>query len=238
MATSEKAAVTNNDDESKDTSNDIPDTVEVLQSKAMDQLFYMIRNKETSHDDYVFYANRICRMLAEEGLARINDNKSETIETPCGSWTGIKPLDVKQLCVVSILRSGDILCDAVLQICRGISVGKILVQRDESSKDKHCVHFYTKLPKHISTLKVLLVDPMLGTAGSSSAAMNILIKHGVKEENILFLNLLGCSEGLWVLKKAFPKLRIVTCGVEPYMNEHKYLVPGIGDFGDRYYNTE
>jgi len=238
MAATQVPSVADKDTESKDTSDDIPDNVEVLKSKAMDQLFYMIRNKDTSHEDYVFYANRLCRMLAEEGLARINDNKPESIETPCGSWTGIKPMDMKSLCVVSVVRSGDILCEAVLQICRGISVGKILVQRDESSKDKHCVHFYTKLPKHISTLKVLLVDPMLGTGGSSSAAMKILLEHGVKEENILFLNLLGCSEGLWVLKKAFPKLRVVTCGVEPRMNEHKYLVPGIGDFGDRYYNTE
>ena len=79
---------------------------------------------------------------------------------------------------------------------------------------------------------------MLGTGGSSSAVTKILIDNGVKEDNILFLNVLGCSEGLWVLKKAFPKLRVLTCGVEPYLNEHKYLVPGIGDFGDRYYNTE
>ena len=141
----------------KDTSNDIPDNVEILKSKAIDQLFYMIRNKDTSHEDYVFYANRLCRILAEEGLARINDNEAEEIETPCGKWTGVKPMDMKKLCVVSIVRSGDILCEAVLQICRGISVGKVLVQRDEESKDKHCVHFYTKLPKHISTLKVLLV---------------------------------------------------------------------------------
>ena len=141
----------------KDSSHNIPDNVEILKSKAIDQLFYMIRNKETKHEDYVFYADRLCRILAEEGLARINDNEEEEIVTPCGKWIGIKPMDAKKLCVVSIMRSGDILCDAVLQVCKGISVGKVLVQRDESSIDKHCVHFYTKLPKHISTLKVLLV---------------------------------------------------------------------------------
>ena len=141
----------------KNTSNDIPDNVEILKSSAIAQLFYMIRSKETKHEDYVFYVNRLCRILAEEGLARINDNELEEIETPCGKWTGIKPMDPKKLCVVSIVRSGDILCEAVLQICRGISVGKVLVQRDEESEDKHCVHYYTKLPKHISTLKVLLV---------------------------------------------------------------------------------
>ena len=167
MATKPKDAITDEtesksiDTESKpqfkDTSKDIPDNVEILKSKAIEQLLYMLRNKDTSHEDYVFYSNRLCRILAEEGLARINDNEPNEITTPCGKWTGIKPLSTKKLCVVSIVRSGDILCEAVLQICRGISVGKVLVQRDENSKDKHCVHYYTKLPKHISTLKVLLV---------------------------------------------------------------------------------
>jgi len=115
------------------------------------------------------------------------------------------------------------------------------MQRDEATEDKAAVHFYTKLPRYIAKehVRVLLVDPMLGTAGSSSGALKILVgKFGVAEQNILFLNVVACREGLLRLNKEFPKVRVLTCAVDSHLNDDKYLVPGLGDFGDRYYRTE
>jgi uracil phosphoribosyltransferase len=118
-------------------------------------------------------------------------------------------------------------------------VGKILCQRDESHPDKAAKLFYSKFPRDIAELEyVILVDPMLATGGSAMLAIETLIKEGVKEERILFLNVVSCPEGLDALTKHYPKIQIVTAAVDSHLNEDKYIVPGLGDFGDRYYSTE
>ena len=159
---------------------DIPKNVEVLESKALRLLFTVIRNKETSNEDYIFHCDRLCRILAEEGVAifseQIHESKKVTIETACGTYNGVKRMANKDLCIVSIVRSGDILLEAVRSICPGAAIGKILLQRVESSKKKHPIHLYTKLPPNVAKLKVMLVDPMLGTGGSATAAIKILKK--------------------------------------------------------------
>ncbi|KAG6579754.1 uracil phosphoribosyltransferase [Phytophthora cinnamomi] len=119
-----------------------------------------------------------------------------------------------------------------------IAVGKILIQRDESSDDKHPVMYYSKLPPSVATFEnVLVVDPMLGTGGSITMAIKTLLAAGVDENRITFLNVLSCPEGLAALFSAHPNVKVVTAGVDRGLNEAKYLVPGIGDFGDRYFNT-
>jgi len=142
-----------------------------------------------------------------------------------------------QLCVVSIVRSGDILLESIRKLEPGIRVGKILIQRDESTEDKRPVFFYDKLPSDISKSYVLLVDPMVGTAGSMLCATDKLIDHGVKPANILFVNLFSCEEGIGKIQARHPDIKIITLAIDDYMNSHKYLIPGVGDFGDRYYGT-
>jgi len=218
----------------------LPPNVEVIKSRAISILFTIIRNKNTTNQQYVLYCDRLCRLLAEEALACFameNKNNLIEIETPCGKWKGYSPLNNNLLCCVSILRSGDILLEAVRNIVPGLSVGKILIQRDESSKEKNAKHFYTKLPNHINKMKVLLVDPMLATGGSALSAIKILIDQGCKEENIIFLNTISAPEGLWNVSKKYSKIRILTAAVDEKLNEHKFIVPGLGDFGDRYYQT-
>merc|ERR1712130_897971 len=127
----------------------LPKNTEILNSKAVSMLFTVIRDKNTSNTDYVFYCDRLCRILAEEGLARLSEMDT-VIETPCGKWKGPQLPKNSNICAVSIVRSGDILLEAVRAITPGLAVGKILMQRDESTKEKNAVHFYTKLPKNIS----------------------------------------------------------------------------------------
>merc|ERR1712130_192308 len=95
--------------------------------------------------------------------------------------------------------------------------------------------FIQNYQKKISTMNVILCDPMLATGGSACGALKILIEHGCKEENILFLNTVSAPEGLKCLYKKYPKVKVLTAAVDSHLNEDKYIVPGLGDFGDRYY---
>jgi len=97
--------------------------------------------------------------------------------------------------------------------------------------------FYAKLPADIQNHHVLLLDPMLATGGSAVAAVKVLLEHGVRQNDITFVNLISCPEGLETLFKAFSDVIVVTGAIDERLNEHKYIVPGIGDFGDRYFGT-
>jgi len=184
------------------------------------------------------YGDRLMRILAEEGLARVPDVNDISVETPCGTFTGLSSTDPRRLCAVSIIRSGDTLLEAVRALCSGIAVGKILIQRDETHPEKLPKLYYSKLPADISSRNVILVDPMLATGGSAKCAVSVLKQAGVPAKNILFLNVVSCPEGIRSLLKEHPEIRIVTCSVDPNLNDNKYIAPGLGDFGDRYYSTE
>jgi len=137
---------------------------------------------------------------------------------------------------VSILRSGDSMEKAFMEFFPNASYGKILIQRNE--KDAKPVFFYSKLPKNLSDNTIILLDPMLGTGGSALTAIELLLKKGAKENKIIFCNLLSCKKGLNTIISKYKKVRIVTGVIDPILNSKFYLVPGLGDFGDRYYGTE
>ncbi|KAE9047239.1 hypothetical protein PR003_g1176 [Phytophthora rubi] len=208
----------------------------VLKYRALEPLLVKIHDRTTGHMQFKHYADRLMRILAEEGLASCVSTTT-TVVTPTGdSVTGVAPAE--SVCAVSIIRAGCSLLHAVVSCDPTIAVGKILIQRDESSEDKHAVMYYSKLPPNVATYKnVLVVDPMLGTGGSITMAIKTLLAAGVDESRITFLNVLSCPEGLDALFTAHPNVKVVTAGVDRGLNEEKYLVPGIGDFGDRYFNT-
>jgi uracil phosphoribosyltransferase len=196
-----------------------------------------LRDKNTGSVDFMLNADRLMTVLAEEALSLVPGVKQKDIETPTGVFRGLEATEGEKLCVVSIVRSGDILQEAVRKLSPGIRVGKILIQRDEESEDKRAILYYKKLPKDISDCFVLLVDPMLATGGSAICATDVLIENGVKPENILFVNLFSVEEGLENVQKKFPDMKFITLSIDDYMNDAKYIVPGVGDFGDRYYGT-
>eukprot|EP00505_MAST-04D_sp_SCG-Rhode-Island_P003944 Stramenopile-MAST_4_protein_3944 len=210
----------------------------VLDSRAITGLLSVIRDKHATHPVFVRYADRLCTILAEEGLARLNDVRSMSVETPCGRAEGLTIARYDKLCVVSVVRSGDILTDAVRKLATGCATGKILVQRDENNADKNAVFFYSKFPQDISTRQVLLCDPMLATGGSATTCIQKIVDAGVPQENIVFLTVVSCPQGILNVVKAFPKVKIITAAIDKELNHEKFIVPGLGDFGDRYYNTE
>lgn len=117
--------------------------------------------------------------------------------------------------------------------CRSVRLGKILIQRDEETATPKL--FYVKLPDDISERYVLLLDPLLATGGSAAMAVDVLLEKGVKQDKIIFLNVLASPEGISVFKEKYPKIKIITGMIDDCLNDKKYVVPGLGDFGDRYY---
>ncbi|KAF2238572.1 PRTase-like protein [Viridothelium virens] len=201
------------------------------QTSQLIALLTTIRDQKTNRADFIFYSNRIIRLLVEEGLNHL-PVVQQTVTTPVGrSYSGVNFQG--KICGVSIMRAGEAMEQGLRECCRSVRIGKILIQRDEETSKPRL--FYAKLPEDIADRWVLLLDPMLATGGSALMAVDVLRSHGVPEERILFLNLIASPEGANNFAQKFPKLRVVTAFVDQGLDGKNYIVPGLGDFGDRYY---
>jgi uracil phosphoribosyltransferase len=178
----------------------------------------MIRDKNTQRADFIFYSNRIIRLLVEEGLNHLPVAEHQ-IKTPVDKvYEGVR--FEGKICGVSIMRAGEAMEQGLRDCCRSVRIGKILIQRDEETCKPKL--FYDKLPADIADRWVLLLDPMFATGGSATMAVDVLISRGVPEERILFLNLLASPEGIKEFAERFPKLRVVTAFIDQGLDEKKY----------------
>ena len=197
-----------------------------------------IRDASSSREDFVFFADRLIRLIMEEALSRLPTTPLDVV-TPTGDvYHGAEP--GCGVVGVSIMRAGESMEMALRATCRGARIGKILIQRDESTKDKapDPRYNYAKVPADIADRKVLLLDPMLATGGSAIRAVETLIdRFNCKEENIMFLNVVSCPEGIDAFLTKYPKVQIITSAIDAGLNVHRYILPGLGDFGDRYFGT-
>jgi uracil phosphoribosyltransferase len=201
------------------------------QTNQLKCLYTIVRDRNTSRGDFVFYSDRIIRLLVEEGLNQL-PIEAHKIETPLGVTYDGQRFKGK-ICGVSIIRAGESMEQGLRDCCRSVRLGKILIQRDEETATPKL--FYVKLPDDISERYVLLLDPLLATGGSAGMAIDVLLEKGVKPEKIFFLNVLASPEGIKLFKEKYPQIKIVTGMIDECLNDKKYVVPGIGDFGDRYY---
>ncbi|CAK7563099.1 MAG: Uracil phosphoribosyltransferase, synthesizes UMP from uracil [Sporothrix epigloea] len=208
------------------------DTVTVLpQTPQLIALLSMIRDKTTDRGDFIFYSNRIIRLLVEEGLNHL-PTVERSVTTPVGRpYAGLQ--FEGKICGVSIMRAGEAMEQGLRDCCRSVRIGKILIQRDEETATPKL--FYDKLPEDIASRWVMLLDPMFATGGSAIMAVDVLKSRGVPEERIIFLNLIASPEGIANFAKKFPTLRVVTSFIDEGLDEKNYILPGLGDFGDRYY---
>jgi len=196
-------------------------------------LHSIIRNRETSRADFIFHSDRLLRLVIEEGLGYLPFGE-RSVTTPTGEeYKGVE--FTTKVCGVSIVRAGESMESALRSVCRDIRIGKILIQRNEETAEAQL--YYSKLPKDISERHVLLLDPMLASGGSAIKAIEVLIEHGVIEENIIFVNLIAAPEGVEAMRRRYPEVIIVTTEIDEMLNEKKFILPGIGDFGDRYFGT-
>ncbi|XP_048129765.1 uridine kinase-like protein 3 isoform X1 [Rhodamnia argentea] len=193
----------------------------------------LIRDSQITKHDFIFYADRLIRLVVEHGLGHLPFTEKQVV-TPTGSvYTGVD--FCKRLCGVSVIRSGESMENALRACCKGIKIGKILIHR-EGDNGQHLI--YEKLPKDIAERHVLLLDPILGTGNSAVQAISLLIRKGVPESNIIFLNLISAPQGVHVVCRIFPRIKIVTSEIEAGLNKDFRVVPGIGEFGDRYFGTD
>lgn len=213
--------------------NSLPGIHLLPQTKRLCSLHSIVRNKNTCQEDFVFYADQIVRLLLEES-ANLLPFQPLSVTTPVGEvYEGLKLTE--DLCAVSVIRAGESMEPQLRSMYGGVRTGKILIQRDKETKLPKL--YYSNLPDDIGRMHVLLLEPMLATGGSALAALQVLLDAGVAEENIIFINLLASPEGLERVTAAHPKLQIVTSSIEKRLNEHAFMIPGIGDFGDRYFGT-
>lgn len=155
----------------------------------------IIRCKDTPRADFIFYADRIIRLLVEEGLNHL-PVIDKIVQTPTG--TDYQGIDFEgRICGVSIMRAGESMEQGLRDCCRSVRIGKILIQRDEETHKPKL--FYAKLPKDIESRYVLLLDPMLATGGSAMQAVQVLLENNVQEDRIIFLNLIASPEGMELL---------------------------------------
>ncbi len=174
---------------------------------------------------------RIARILAYFALKDLPLSEKE-IQTPITTAKGYE-ID-KRIIVVPILRAGLSLVDAIIDFVPDAKVGHLGMYRDETTHEP--VDYYSNLPHGLDEAMVLLVDPMLATGGSAKDAIEFLQKKGAK--NIRFISLISAPEGLERISKNFPDVQIITAAVDEKLNSNAYIVPGLGDAGDRYFGTE
>lgn len=210
-----------------------PNLIHMRQTPQLMGLHTIIRNKDTSREDFIFYSNRLNRLLIEEALNHL-PYVSTWVTTPTGEkFHGLN--FGSKICGVSIVRAGESMEVGLREVCQSVRIGKILIQRNEETAEPELL--YRKLPTDIHDRTVLLLDPMLATGGSACCAIKVLIDAGVKEDNIIFLNLIAAPEGIQKLAEEYPAVKIITTMIDCCLNEKKYILPGIGDFGDRYFGN-
>ncbi len=189
-----------------------------------------LRDKRTGPDQFRRAATRISVLLAAEALRRV-PGTAVTVETPLGPASGERlGCDIV---VVPVLRAGLGMLDAVLELVPGARVGHIGLQRDEITAVAS--RYYSKLPSTLRSSFVLMIDPMLATGGSAVAALQLLQEAGAKDIQIVCI--VAAPEGIAMVERHYPDVSIFTPVVDRCLNEHKYIVPGLGDFGDRLYGT-
>ncbi len=192
----------------------------------------LMRQKDTSTAVFRQLLREISQLLAYE-VTRDLPMTTKRIETP------LEPMDApviagKKLALVSILRAGNGLLDGVLELIPSARVGFVGLYRDEETLKP--VQYYFKVPTELEDRLVIAVDPMLATGNSSVAAIDLLKEAGAT--NIRFLCLLAAPEGIARMQQAHPDVPIVTAAIDSHLNEHGYIVPGLGDAGDRMFGTK
>lgn len=192
----------------------------------------LMREKETSTAVFRQLLREISQLLAYE-VTRGLPMTTKTIETPmCAMDAPV--LDGKKLALISILRAGNGLLDGVLELIPSARVGFVGLYRDEETLKP--VQYYFKAPENLEDRLVIAVDPMLATGNSSVAAIDLLKQAGAT--NIRFLCLLAAPEGVARMKQAHPDVPIVTAALDDRLNELGYIMPGLGDAGDRMFGTK
>ena len=192
----------------------------------------IMRNKNTGTREFRELVNEVAGLMCYEAMRDL-PTKEVTVETPI-TTAKCKMLAGKKLAIVPILRAGLGMVDAMVDLIPSAKIGHIGLYRDPETHEP--VEYYCKLPEDIDKRMVFVVDPMLATGGSAVAAIDFLKKHGCK--NIIMMNIIGCPEGIKRVTEAHPDVDLYIATCDEKLNDHAYIVPGLGDCGDRIFGTK
>lgn len=193
----------------------------------------VLRKAETGSKEFRELVTEISTLMAYE-VTRDLELEDEEIITAMGEKIVAKKISGKKLGIIPILRAGLGMVDGFLNLVPNAKVGHIGLYRDPESLEP--VEYYCKLPKDVDERTLYLVDPMLATGGSLIAAISILKKAGCK--NIKAINLIAVPEGIGKVQEAHPDVDIYVASIDDYLNDHAYIIPGLGDAGDRLFGTK
>ena len=206
--------------------------VHVLEHPLIQHKLAILRNKDTGVKEFRELVGEIAALMCYEATRNL-PTKEVQVETPITTAT-CRMLAGKKLAIVPILRAGLGMVDKMVDLIPSAKIGHIGLYRDPETHKP--VEYYCKLPDDIGNRQVFVVDPMLATGGSAVAAIDFLKQHGCK--NIIMMNIIGCPEGIAAVQKAHPDVDIYMAACDEKLNDHAYIVPGLGDAGDRIFGTK
>ena len=206
--------------------------VHVLDHPLIQHKLAILRNKETGTKDFRTLVNEIAGLMCYEATRNLPTVEVE-VETPI-TVAKCRMLAGKKLAIVPILRAGLGMVDAMVDLIPSAKIGHIGLYRDPETHEP--VEYYCKLPEDVDQRVVFVVDPMLATGGSAVAAIDFLKKHGCK--NIIMMNVIGCPEGIKMVQDAHPDVEMYLAACDERLNDHAYIIPGLGDAGDRIFGTK
>ena len=205
--------------------------VHVLDHPLIQHKLAILRNKDTSVKEFRELVGEIAGLMCYEATRNLPLQEVE-VETPI-TTAKCRMLAGKKLAIVPVLRAGLGMVDSMVSLIPSAKIGHIGLYRDPETHKP--VEYYCKLPDDISNRQVFVVDPMLATGGSAVAAIDFLKARGCK--NIIMMNIIGCPEGIKTVQEAHPDVEMYLAACDECLNDHAYIVPGLGDAGDRIFGT-
>ena len=208
-------------------------SLHVLEHPLIQHKLALLRDKNTGVKEFRELVGEIAQLMCYEATRNLPTEEVE-IDSPVSKAT-VRMLSGKKLAIVPILRAGLGMVDAIIDLIPSAKVGHIGLYRDPETHLP--VEYYCKMPPDITDRQVFVVDPMLATGGSASAAISLLKeKYGCK--NIVLMDIIAAPEGIAVIRKDHPDVDLFVAAVDEKLNDHAYIVPGLGDAGDRIFGTK
>ncbi len=207
-------------------------TVHVLDHPLIQHKLAILRNENTGVKEFRELIGEIAGLMCYEATRNLPTQEVD-VKTPV-AVAKCRMLSGKKLAIVPVLRAGLGMVDNMVALIPSAKIGHIGLYWDPDTHEP--VEYYCKLPEDIDQRVVFVVDPMLATGGSAVAAIDFLKKHGCR--NIIMMNVIGCPEGVKCVRDAHPDVELYLAAVDEKLNDHAYIVPGLGDAGDRIFGTK
>lgn len=202
-------------------------------SKLSSILLSKIRNKDLSRTDFRKNALDLCLCLAQQTCEFLHTHPIQ-VQTPCGQAQG--DAFTNHLLLVPILRSGLVMLPAFIEYFPEALIGCIGLRQDEKTAIANL--YYQNIPKLSGHEQVIMLDPMIATGDSAQAALTTITKLGIPQTQIIFVGIIASQDGIRAVQETFPSIKILVATIDKELNDKKFIVPGLGDFGDRFFGTE